>query len=123
MKLRHVASSAVGAFALVLSLSNPSVAANGDFTYLAWDHSTDEAVERVLHNPESKKCINLPYLGHDSGSGLPAWRVQNKTDEVVATYLDSDCDGSAANLQDNGPLQPDNFEVRSVMFYLTEPSE
>ncbi|WP_042378959.1 hypothetical protein [Streptacidiphilus melanogenes] len=107
MRLRQAAVTAVGVLAFTLSASSPASAATGDFLY-----KVGPGVPTGIANPDSGKCINLPFATEDA----PGFAPENYTDATATVFLDADCEGDTYYVMNPGKKLGDRLKLRSVIF-------
>ncbi|MBT2493388.1 hypothetical protein J7E96_33795 [Streptomyces sp. ISL-96] len=114
MRLRNTLVTAVGAFALALTL--PAASASAATGQSRYTYVNEEGYELVgfMNAPESERCINLAGL---NDALPPAHSPKNRTDATATVFLNADCEG-----EDFFTLRPhtgggsERLKVRSVVF-------
>ncbi|MEV7420168.1 hypothetical protein [Streptomyces sp. NPDC089919] len=114
MRLRNAAVALIGGLALVISVSQPSSAATGNFTYkyVAGDGTTKEG---VFTDPNGGECFDIPEAA-DPESTQPAHTPVNRTTATATVFADAGCEGDFVVLKELTGKGSENTKFRSASF-------
>ncbi|MFH8384069.1 hypothetical protein ACH4E7_24505 [Kitasatospora sp. NPDC018058] len=109
MRLRNAALAVASAVALVLAVPMSANAATGDFLYKV---GPVPGVPAGIADPESGKCINLPFTTERD----PGFAPENFTNSTATVFLGFDCSGDVFYVMNPGKRLGDRLKLRSVVF-------
>lgn len=98
----------------MLAVPQSASAALGEFqyTYVGSDGNTHF---RILLDPDSRECINLPEVS-DPATSQPAHSPRNPTASTATVFTDPDCDGDFFSLRPLTGRGSERLKFRSVVF-------